>query len=145
MAKRVNQQKIEDKNDKPISLGLMTADSAIMYYLVNVIKPEVDNGETRMSVPIVYANPERWKSIQKGSFVRDNKGKAQIPVIAYKRTNVEKHLISSKVDVNNPIVQSYATQFNSRNRYDQFSRLTGQKPVTKYHNIVVSTRALFVM
>lgn len=137
MANRANQQRISDKKDKPISLGLMTADSAIMYYLVNVIKPEVENGETKMSVPIIYANPERWKSIQKGSFVRDSKGKAQIPVIAYKRTNVEKHMISSKVDVNNPIVQSYATQFNSRNRYDNFSRLTGQKPVVKFHNIVV--------
>ena len=134
---RGNQQRIEQKQDKPISLGLMTVDSAIMYYLSNVIKPQVKTAETIESVPIVYANPERWKSIQKGSFVRDSKGKAQIPVIAYKRTNVEKHLISTKVDVNNPIVQSYTTQFNSRNRYDQFSRLTGQKPAQKYHNVVV--------
>ena len=72
MANRANQQRISDKKDKPISLGLMTADSAIMYYLVNVIKPEVENGETKMSVPIIYANPESWKSIQKGRYVRDS-------------------------------------------------------------------------
>jgi hypothetical protein len=137
MANRGSQQKVEHKKDKPLSLGLMDADGAIMYYLANVIKPQVKTAETIETVPIVYANPEKWKSIQKGSFVRDSKGKAQIPVIAYKRTNVEKHLISSKVDVNNPIVQSFQTQFNTRNRYDQFSRLTGQQPVRKYHNVVV--------
>ena len=102
---RVHQTKIENKQDKPISLGLMTVDSAIMYYLTNVIQPQVKTAETIESVPIIYANPERWKSIQKGSFVRDSKGKAQIPVIAYKRTNVEKYILSSKVDVKNPIVQ----------------------------------------
>ena len=134
---RVHQTKVENKQDKPISLGLMTVDSAIMYYLTNVIQPQVKTAETIESVPIIYANPERWKSIQKGSFVRDSKGKAQIPVIAYKRTNVEKYILSSKVDVKNPIVQSYALQFNSRNRYDQFATLTGQQPVKKFHNIVV--------
>ena len=136
-SRRQDQLVTPSPKDKPISLGLMTADSAIMYYFVNVIRPEVNTGETRESVPVIYANPERWKSIQKGSFVRDSKGKAQIPVIAYKRTNVEKHIISNKVDVNNPIVQSYQAQFNSRNRYDNFSILTGQQPVKKFHNVVV--------
>ena len=137
MSNRGTQIRIDSKKDKPISLGLITADTAIMYYFTNVIQPEVRTGETVESVPVIYANPERWKSIQQGSFVRDNKGQAQIPVIAYKRTSVERHLISQKVDVTNPIVQSFQAQFNSKNRYDQFASLTGQKPVRKYHNVVV--------
>ena len=137
MANRNDQIRAEEKRDKPISLGLMSADSAIMYYFINVIKPEVDTGETVESVPVVYGNPEKWKSIQKGNFVRDRKGKAQIPVIVYKRTNVEKHMISSKVDVNNPIVQSHLASYNPRNKYDQFSKLTGQQSVKKFHNVVV--------
>jgi len=137
MAKRSDQIRVDNKADKPLSLGLMDMDSAIMYYFENVIRPEVDTGENREAVPIVYANPERWKSIQKGSFVRDKQGKAQIPVIAYKRTNVEKHLISSKVDVNNPIVQSYQSSYNQRNAYDNWSALTEVRRSKRYINTVI--------
>ena len=116
----------------------MTADSAIMYYLVNVIKPEVENGETKMSVPIIYANPERWKSIQKGSFVRDSKGKAQIPVIAYKRTNVERRKdLGSKVDTKNPLYYGFQKKYSNRNRYDRFDILTGRRPQIEFHNVVI--------
>jgi len=42
-----------------LSIGLMDHDSAVMYYLENVIKPTViDNGE-KIKVPILYANAER--------------------------------------------------------------------------------------
>ena len=137
MANRADQIRLESKKDSPLSLGLMSMDSAIMYYFENVIRPQVDTGDGIEAVPILYANPERWKSIQKGSFVRDKQGKAQIPVIAYKRTNVEKHLISTKVDVNNPIVQSYKSSWNNRNYYDNWSKLTGVQPSRKYINTVI--------
>ena len=61
---RKNQERRTQKT-KPIEIGLMTADSAILYYFNEVIRPVVDNGDTLENVPVLYANPERWASIQK--------------------------------------------------------------------------------
>ena len=58
----------KDSTVKDISIGLMDVDAAIMYYFTEVITPTVvENGET-IKVPIMYANPERWKSVQKMVF-----------------------------------------------------------------------------
>ena len=71
-------------------------------------------------VPIIYASPEKWKSISRGGFLRDAKGKIQLPAIAYQRTSMENSMIGTKVDVNNPLVQSYQKPYSSKNRYDNF-------------------------
>jgi len=126
-----------EKGDKPLNIGLMTADSAISYYFQNIIKPTVKTAETVEQIPVIYADPERWKTIQKGGFIRDKKGKAMLPLITYKRTNVERMLIGTKVDVNNPLYQSTVKSYNDRNRYDNFSILTNRKPVVKRINTVI--------
>ena len=79
-----------DDTVKDISVSLMDMDSAIMYYFENVIKPTViENGET-VKVPIMYSSPERWFAIQKSGFMRDSKRQVIIPVIAFRRTGMEK-------------------------------------------------------
>ena len=79
-----------DDNVKNLSVGLMDIDATIMYYFNNVIKPTVEeNGET-VKVPIMYANPERWTMAQKKGFLYDNKKQLIIPLIAFKRTSIEK-------------------------------------------------------
>lgn len=133
---RKNQERRTQKT-KPIEIGLMTADSAILYYFNEVIRPVVDNGDTLENVPVLYANPERWASIQKGQFVRDKKGQAVLPIITYKRTSVEKNIVGTKVDVTNPLVQSHQMTWNKRNRYDNFAALNGVKPSREMHNIVI--------
>ena len=52
-------------NVKNISVGLMDIDAAIMYYFNNVIKPQVEENDETIKVPIMYSNPERWSLIQK--------------------------------------------------------------------------------
>ena len=70
---------------KNVSIGLMDIDSAIVYYFDEVIKPtDVENGET-VKVPLIYANAERWSSVQKSGFLRDRKRQRILPVIAIKR------------------------------------------------------------
>ena len=120
-----------------VTLGLYDIDEIIKYYFDNVIKPTVKEAEKEIQVPVIYGSPERWKSIQKSGIYRDKKGKVQLPAIVYKRTSLEKNLIGSKVDPNNPIVRSFATSYSKANRYDNFSVLQGRGKVTEYHNIVV--------
>ena len=79
-----------DDKDKLISVGLMDIDAAIMYYFNEVIKPTVTDNNEVVKVPIYYANPERWKIIQKNGFLRDVKGQMITPLIIFKRTSVNK-------------------------------------------------------
>ena len=81
-----------DKDEQPnISNSIMDMDKAIMYYFNEVIKPTViDNGET-VKVPVMYASPERWYAIQRNGFMRDKRQQLIVPVIAFRRTSMEKN------------------------------------------------------
>jgi len=89
---------------KNVSIGLMDIDAAIVYYFNEVIKPTVvESGET-IKVPLLYANAERWSSIQKSGFLRDRKRQIILPVIAFKRNSIEKDdtVPIDKLDANRP-------------------------------------------
>lgn len=139
MAKEIDRSKEIDMtgSKKAISLGLYDIDSVIKYYFDNVIQPTVQSQDGKTPVPIIYASPERWKSISKGGFLRDSKGKIQLPAIAYQRTSMDNAMIGTKVDVNNPLVQSYQKAYSPKNRYDNFSVLNNRSPVREFTNIVV--------
>lgn len=139
MAKEIDRSKQIDMtgSKKAVSLGLYDIDSVIKYYFDNVIQPTVTGHDGKTPVPIIYASPEKWKSISRGGFLRDAKGKIQLPAIAYQRTSMENSMIGTKVDVNNPLVQSYQKPYSSKNRYDNFSVLNERTPVREYTNIVV--------
>jgi len=120
-----------------ITMGLYEIDSVIKYYFDNVVMPTVMTEDGPAQVPVIYASPERWKNIQKSGLLRDSKGMIQLPAIAYKRQSMERKLIGSKVDINNPLVQSFQTSYSSQNTYDNFEVLNGRKPIGTYHNVVV--------
>ena len=87
---RARQYKVTDGQPKDISVSLMDMDSAIMYYFDNVIKPTVTENGEQIKVPTMYASPERWHSINKTGFMRDSKRQIILPVIAFRRTGMEK-------------------------------------------------------
>ena len=117
---------------------LLDIDSAINHYFNFVIKPSVeDNGES-VKVPLMYASPERWKSIQRDGFMRDKKDQIITPVIVYKRTSVEKDdsLPQDKLDANNPnLFYTFEKKFSRENVYDNFSAQIGNFPAKEYYNV----------
>ena len=122
----------DDTNNKTFSIGLKDIDSAILYYLDNVIKPTVTQNDRRIAVPTIYGSPERWKSMQADGFYRDKNGKTMVPLIMFKRDSFTKN-IGNKLDgnkVNN--VQYFETGYSRRNVYDNFNVLRGQKPQKEY-------------
>jgi len=139
IVKRQTQFKREDKI-QDISVSLMDMDSTIMYYFENVIKPSVvENGET-VKVPIMYSSPERWASIQKQGFMRDAKRQIILPVIAFRRTGMEKDDTMSvdKIDPEDPKLHySFERKYNPRNRYDNFTVQQGLLPQREYYNIAI--------
>lgn len=137
--KRGNDTSVRGEEIKSISVGLEDIDEAVMYYFKEVIKPYVINEGTTYSVPVVYADPERWKSAQRDGGIRDKEGKILFPVITIKRENMEKNRnITNKLDGNRSnIYQVYEKRYSRKNQYDNFSVLTNRAPVKEFYNIVV--------
>ena len=120
------------------SVTLMDMDGAITHYFENVIKPSVEDNGENVKVPIMYASPERWKAIQRDGFMRDKKRQVITPVIAYRRTSIEKDesLPQDKLDANNPsLFYTFEKKFSRVNRYDNFSTQIGLNPQKEYYNV----------
>ena len=117
---------------------LLDIDSAINFYFNSVIKPSVDDNGENVKVPLMYASPERWKSIQRDGFMRDKKDQIITPVIVYKRTSVEKNenLPGDKLDANNPnLFYTFEKKFSQENKYDNFTAQIGNFPAKEYYNV----------
>ena len=136
---RGNHISFRDDNTKPFSLGLKENDEAIVYYMENVIKPTVIQNGVVQKVPIYYGSPERWAQVQKEGYFRDLKGKIMMPVITYKRVNVEKNRnIANKIDANYPNnVQLFQKPYSQTNQYDQFNILNNRIPKKESYAVVM--------
>ena len=130
-----------DKDDqKNLSVSIMDMDSAIMYYFNEVIRPDVKENKETVKVPVLYASPERWVSIQKRGFMRDKRQQLIVPAIVFKRTSVERNenIPVDKLDANNPKnFMTFQQKYSQSNRYDQFSRTVGVSPNKEYFNVVI--------
>ena len=122
------------------SVTLMDMDGAITHYFENVIKPSVEDNGENVKVPIMYASPERWKAIQRDGFMKDKKRQTITPVIAYRRTSIEKDesLPIDKLDANNPHhFYTFEKKFSNVNKYDNFSTQIGLLPQREYYNVTM--------
>jgi len=129
-----------DDKTKNISIGLLEIDSALFYYFKNVIKPVIKEAGEQVEVPIIYANSERWKSIQKDGWIRDIKRKIIIPAIAFRRTSFAKDpsMPVDKLDPSNPkLHQTFESRYTSENRYDNFAVTRGTEPKKELYSIAV--------
>jgi len=122
------------------SVTLMDMDGAILHYFDKVIKPSVEDNGENVKVPVMYASPERWKAIQRDGFMKDKKRQTITPVIAYRRTSIEKDdsLPVDKLDANNPnLFYTFEKKFSNVNRYDNFSTQIGLLPQREYYNVTM--------
>lgn len=130
---------VKGDSAKDISIGFKDIDEAILYYFRNVINASVLEDGNRINVPIIYADPERWKAAQADGFFRDKDGKVLYPVIAVKMDSIEKRRdLGNKLDGNRVhLYQSYQQKYSSKNIYDNFSALRNRVPVQEVRTIVV--------
>ena len=129
----------KDNKIKDISVGLEDMDNAIQYYFDNVIKPNVMQNNTRIAVPVIYGDAEKWKSVQNDGFYRDKDGKIMVPLIMFKRNTIEKNrTLGNKIDGNKAhLFNVFETRYNRKNQYDNFSILTNRTPSKQYYVSVV--------
>ena len=132
---RAEDYSMKDDKVKDISIGLEDIDNAVLYYFNNFIKPSVIQNGQRIAVPVLYGSPERWKSVQADGFYRDNSGRIMVPLIMFKRANVEKNRnLTNKLDGNKAhLYQVVGTKYNKRNAYDAFDILNNKQPSEQYY------------
>tara|TARA_A100001201_G_scaffold48547_1_gene48427 strand:- start:261 stop:1808 length:1548 start_codon:yes stop_codon:yes gene_type:complete len=141
--KLLNRGLIRSRNNdevKNFSIGLMDIDSAIMFYFNNVIKPTVEENGEQIKVPIMYSNPQRWGMVQKRGYLIDNKKQIITPVIAFKRTSIEKdqNLAVDKLNPQDPkLFYTFQKQYNNRNRYDKFAVQQGLNQQKELYSVAV--------
>lgn len=117
------------------SVSLYDVDLAIMEYMRDVVLPELDENGAKITVPVVYGNPERWKSARKDGVLRDVRGKLQLPLLMYKRNSIERDAASNSMNryLSYPTYQKY----NNKQKYDKFTLMNGVQPNTQNYNITM--------
>lgn len=119
----------------PVQVGLYNVDSAILKYLQNNIKPVITQQGKQIQVPVIYGNPERWKSAQQDGNIRDKNGMILLPIMMIRRKSIKENKINSPVNK----YQSYTfqTKWNSRNIYDRFAALNRVTPSQVYNTTII--------
>ena len=105
---RANQLRRDNDTQKNISVSIKDVDAAIMYYFNEVIRPNVTDNKEVIKVPVMYASPERWVSIQKRGFMRDKRQQLVVPAIIFRRTGIAKNdnISVSKIDANKNAIEN---------------------------------------
>lgn len=122
---QARETQIRRDKDKVKSLGitLYDIDFAVKSFIDKKMQIKVeDNGES-IDVPTIYANAEKWASIQKDGFLKDKKGKTIVPMITFRRSDVTlvPEMRRNKVATTNQIRYIMKQPYSPNQRYDRFS------------------------
>jgi hypothetical protein len=130
---RANQIPIEPQYVKGVNL--IDIDTTIAEYMGEIIIPSLEENGNSLKVPLIYGNAERWKNARKDGYLRDGRGKIQIPLIMFKRNSIERDssIQFFKEGATMPSYQKYSP----KNRYEKFSLQVGAKPVYEVYNVRV--------
>lgn len=126
------------EDTKKFSIGIKDHSEAIQYYFDEILKLEVYQNNNKVLVPVIYGTPEKWKSIQRDGYYRDNASKIMPPLIMYRKESlVQNRTLGNKLDGNKASnVQLFEKAFTRRNVYDNFYILQNQKPQKEYVVVV---------
>lgn len=131
---RAKEISVKNDKDKDFYIGIKDIDEAVSYYFNNVLKLSVVQNNTKTIVPIIYGNPENWKSVQADGYYRDSNGKLMAPLLMFKRTSITQNRnLGNKLDGNLAYnVQMFETNYTNRNFYSNFANLNSRSPEKKF-------------
>jgi hypothetical protein len=130
---RAKQLPIEKEYQRGVKL--IDVDTTIAEYMRNVILPELEDNGNKVDVPLIYGNAERWEGARKSGYLRDQRGRIQIPLVMFKRNSIERdtNLQHFREQLKMPAVKQYSTT----NRYDKFNLQNGVKPTYEMYEVSV--------
>ncbi len=138
LGKSRNTQIRRDKDKtKSIGITLYDIDFAVKSFIEQTMQLNVeDNGETVM-VPVLYANSEKWASIQRNGYLKDKKGKTLVPLITFRRSsvNIKNEMRRNKVATTNQLGYVIKPKYSVNSPYDKWSSLYGNsgKSLQEYY------------
>ena len=117
------------------SVNLIDIDTTIAEYMTNTIIPELEEQGNSLKVPLIYGNSERWNNARKDGYLRDQRGRIQIPIIMFKRNSIERDATMQhfREQLSMPSIQKYS----NKNRYERFSLQNNAKPVYQQYDVAV--------
>jgi hypothetical protein len=132
---RAEQVRRDTDRQRNFTVDLYDIDETILEQLKN-LQLEVTDAGKKIVVPTFFGSPEQWTSAQRDGYIRDNQGKLILPAIILKRTTSED---DQSLKFFNRYLNSAAIKlYSSKNKYTQFSLLSGQNaPVNEIYRIVV--------
>ncbi len=114
---------------------LIDIDTTIAEYMVDTIIPDVEEQGNVVKVPLLYGNAERWTNARKQGYLRDQRGKIQIPLIMFKRNSIERDgSLAQFKDLNT--LPAYR-RYSPTNRYERFTIQSSTKPAYEQYFISV--------
>lgn len=129
-------QQFSHKKENKVGITLYDIDYAMMEYMTDVVIPDVEENGTKVKVPLIYGNPERWKAASKDGFIRDVRGKIQIPLVMYKRNSISRD-DSFANTMNRNVSYPTLTKYNKNQKYDKFSIMNGVNPNREAFNVSI--------
>lgn len=128
--------RMDGDSPPPISITLENVDNSILSYLKDKIAPTVTDNGKAINVPIIYANPERWATIQRDGYIRDEKNdKLQAPIISIRRIDVSRNNMTNPS--NKYVHKTFMTQWNRRNAYDRFAVQNNIRPSQQHRTVMI--------
>ena len=109
---RAKQLSVDKQYQKGVSL--IDVDSTIAEYMAEHIIPKLEENGNSIKVPLIYGNAERWAGARKDGYLRDERGRIQIPLAMFKRNSIERdESLTNFKDINK--IASYKKYSTGRN------------------------------
>ena len=137
MNKKETNRALQRSISKEFTKGvkLLDIDTTIAEYMVDTIIPDVEENGNKVKVPLLYGNAERWNNARAKGYLRDQRGKIQIPLVMFKRNSIDRQDgMAQFKDVNTlPAYKKYSQQ----NRYERFSLQMGASKAFEQYEVSV--------
>ena len=120
---RENQIRRDKDNVRSFGVTLYDIDFSVKSFIEQKIQLKVEDGGDYITVPTIYANAEKWASIQKDGFLKDKKGKTLAPLITFRRSgiNIVSEMRRNKVANTDEIRYIMKQQYSALTPYNRFS------------------------
>ena len=130
---RAKQLSVDKQYQKGVKL--LDIDTTIAEYMIDTIIPDVEEHGKAVKVPLLYGNAERWANARQKGYLRDQRGKIQIPLVMFKRNSIERDTTLAQFkDVNTlPAYKKYS----QKNRYERFTLIQGSGPSYEEYKVSV--------
>ena len=136
---RIDDRRRDTDSVKDVVISVKDIDVAVVNHIKEIIKPTVVQNNEVLIVPVHFANPEIWKSVQEYGFMRDGKtNQIMVPVVVVKNNGIAKNTQMPVDKFDGALRKTITTQWNPKNKTEIFNTIgKDMKPSMEYYSVIV--------